>query len=81
MREYFKQRTAQGEQTELCQPEQKPEPRTENMLGSTAEGAPLIEFAGGMENRDDIIMLYLPCLVICTMIVCIVSSAVALGHV
>ena len=32
-------------------------------------------------DRDNLIMLYLPCLIICAMIVCIVSSAFALGHV
>ena len=32
-------------------------------------------------NRDDLIILYLPCIIICFMIVCIVISAFALGHV
>ena len=32
-------------------------------------------------DRDNLIMLYLPCLIICAMIVCIASSALALGHV
>ena len=39
--------------------------------------------AGVIERgtEDDLIMLYLPCLIICAMVVCIVSSAFALGHV
>ena len=39
--------------------------------------------AGAIERgtEDDLIMLYLPCIIICAMMVCIVSSAFALGHV
>ena len=32
-------------------------------------------------DRNDVIMLYLPFFIVCTMIVCIVSSAIVLGHV
>ena len=35
----------------------------------------------GRGTEDDLIMLYLPCFIICAMMVCIVSSAFALGHV
>ena len=75
MREYTKHAIVVRD--ELDQSDEK---RT-NVLTDTAEEMSLIRFAGGTGNSDDVIMLYLPCLIICTMIVCIVSSAFALGHV
>lgn len=78
MREDTEHAMALGDQIESYQPDKQ---KMGNVSTDTAEEMSLIRFAGGTENSDDVIMLYLPCLIICTMIVCIVSSAFALGHV